>query len=72
VIPRRHVRDVQALTDADAELVAGLMRGVRRVAEQEHLGSYRLVSNVGAEAGQSVEHLHFHVLGGRPMSWPPG
>ena len=43
-----------------------------RVAELEGLDSWRLVSNVGAGAGQSVFHLHLHVLGGRPMSWPPG
>jgi histidine triad (HIT) family protein len=72
VIPRRHVADLQSLTDADADLAAALFRGVREVASNAGLRSYRVVSNVGAEAGQSVDHLHIHVLGGRPMSWPPG
>lgn len=72
VIPRRHVRDMQSLTDADADLVAALFRGVRQVADAEGLRSYRIVSNTGAEAGQSVDHLHLHLLGGRPMAWPPG
>jgi histidine triad (HIT) family protein len=72
VIPRRHVADLQSLTDADAGLAAALFRGVREVASNAGLRSYRVVSNVGAEAGQSVDHLHLHVLGGRPMSWPPG
>jgi histidine triad (HIT) family protein len=72
VIPRRHVADLQSLTDADADLAAALFRGVREVASNAGLRSYRVVSNVGAEAGQSVDHLHLHVLGGRPMSWPPG
>jgi histidine triad (HIT) family protein len=72
VIPRRHVADLQSLTDADADLVAALFRGVRVVATKAGLRSYRVVSNVGAEAGQSVDHLHIHVMGGRAMSWPPG
>jgi histidine triad (HIT) family protein len=72
VIPRRHVADLQSLTDADADLAAALFRGVREVASNAGLRSYRVVSNVGAEAGQCVDHLHLHVLGGRPMSWPPG
>lgn len=72
VIPRRHVPDVGALTDADADLLAALFRGVRQVVAAESLRSYRIVTNTGAEAGQSVDHLHLHVLGGRPMTWPPG
>jgi histidine triad (HIT) family protein len=74
VIPRRHVADVGALTDADADagVLSALFHGVRRVVETEGLRSYRIVSNTGAEAGQSVDHLHLHVLGGRSMAWPPG
>ena len=72
VIPRRHIADMQSLTDDDAGLAAALFRGVREVATNAGLESYRVVSNVGAEAGQTVDHLHLHVLGGRTMSWPPG
>ena len=72
VIPRRHVPSLANLTDADGDLLAALFATVRRVAEDAGLRDYRVVSNVGAGAGQSVFHLHLHVLGGRPMSWPPG
>ena len=73
VIPRRHIADVQALTDADERVLGALFAAVRRIADTEGLErGYRLVSNVGAESGQSVFHLHLHLLGGRPMAWPPG
>jgi histidine triad (HIT) family protein len=73
VVPRRHVPDVDTLADEDAGLLAALFAAVRRVAEHERLAKgYRVVTNVGAESGQSVFHLHFHVLGGRRMAWPPG
>jgi histidine triad (HIT) family protein len=71
-IPRRHVESAAKLTDDDGELLAALFGALRRVAEASGLGGYRIVTNVGAEAGQSVLHLHLHLLGGRPLSWPPG
>jgi histidine triad (HIT) family protein len=71
-IPRRHLASVADLTDADGDLLAALFSAMRHVAEDAGLSSYRILSNVGAEAGQSVFHLHFHLLGGRSMSWPPG
>jgi histidine triad (HIT) family protein len=71
-IPRRHIASAADLTDTDGELLAALFGALRRVAEEAGLTGYRIASNVGAEAGQSVFHLHFHLLGGRPMSWPPG
>lgn len=71
-IPRRHIGSVADLTDGDGDLLAALFGALRRVAEDAGLSNYRVISNVGAEAGQSVFHLHFHLLGGRPMSWPPG
>jgi histidine triad (HIT) family protein len=73
VIPRRHVPDVHSLTDDDAPLLAALLAALRRVADAERLANgYRIVTNTGPDAGQSVPHLHFHLLGGRQMSWPPG
>lgn len=74
VIPRRHVA---TLHDAgrDAELMGRLMAGVRATAETLGLSrdnSYRVVINCGERVGQSVWHLHAHVLGGRAMGWPPG
>ena len=71
-IPRRHIPSVADLTDADADLLAALFGALRLVAERAGLQGYRIVSNVGAESGQSVFHLHFHLLGGRSMTWPPG
>ena len=71
-IPRRHIASAANLTDADGELLAALFAALRHVAEEAGLHGYRIVTNVGAESGQSVFHLHFHLLGGRPMSWPPG
>lgn len=71
-ISRRHIASAAELTDADGELLAALFGTLRRVAEQAGLRGYRIVTNVGPESGQSVFHLHFHLLGGRPMSWPPG
>jgi histidine triad (HIT) family protein len=73
VVPRRHVPDIDTLEDDDAGLLTALFAAVRLVAGQEGLvNGYRVVTNVGAESGQSVFHLHLHLLGGRPMAWPPG
>ena len=73
VVPRRHVPDIDTLDDDDAGLLSALFAAVRRVAGEEGLAKgYRVVTNVGAESGQSVFHLHLHLLGGRPMAWPPG
>ncbi len=73
VVPKAHHRDVAALTAADPDALVELFRSVAAVAEQEGLGErFRLVFNTGAQAGQSVFHVHAHVLGGRPFGWPPG
>ena len=74
VIPRRHLDSIADLTPADAPLAAALMAAANEVARREGVadGGYRVVTNVGADAGQSVGHLHLHVLGGRRMTWPPG
>jgi histidine triad (HIT) family protein len=71
-VPRRHLDSVADLTDADSDLLAALFSAMRHVAREGGLEAYRIISNVGAESGQSVFHLHFHLLGGRTMSWPPG
>lgn len=73
VIPREHVPDVDALGSEGAELAAKLLSACAEVARGEDLsGGYRVVTNVGDDGGQSVAHLHFHVLGGRRLGWPPG
>lgn len=71
-IPRRHLDSVADLTDADGDLLAALFSALRQVADEAGLRGYRILTNVGAESGQSVFHLHLHLLGGRPMTWPPG
>lgn len=71
-IPRRHLASADDLTDTDGDLLAALFAALRGAASDAGLGGYRIVTNVGPESGQSVFHLHFHLLGGRPMAWPPG
>jgi len=73
VIPRRHVPSASAV-EATTGVWTALMTVAARVAQAEGLGEdgYRLVINTGPAAGQSVAHLHVHVLGGRALSWPPG
>ncbi len=73
VIPKEHVPSVQELSREHDLLTGEMLEVVRTVAEREGIADgYRLVTNVGARAGQSVFHLHWHVLGGRPLAWPPG
>lgn len=73
VIPRRHIPDAHALTYADGDLLAAMFGAIHTIAADAGIADgYRVVTNIGPEAGQSVFHLHFHVLGGRPMTWPPG
>jgi histidine triad (HIT) family protein len=71
IIPREHIESFHHVRDA--QLWYAILQTAHKVAEQEGIsGGYRIVSNVGTAAGQSVEHVHIHLLGGRQMSWPPG
>jgi histidine triad (HIT) family protein len=74
VVPRRHVASVAALSPEDGPLVGRLVLAARRIAAEQNLEAtgYRLVLNTGEWAGQTVHHLHLHLLGGRRMAWPPG
>lgn len=74
VIPREHVASVNDLEPEHAPLVGALYLAAGELAEEEGISDegYRLVMNTGSEAGQSVFHIHLHLLGGRPMKWPPG
>jgi histidine triad (HIT) family protein len=73
VIPKKALVNVGQLTAADQSLAGHLLLVVKKVAEQLGLqGGYRVVANCGPDGGQSVDHLHLHVLGGRQMGWPPG
>lgn len=75
VIPKKHVESVLALTEADKMLSAHILVDViPRLAKELGIAEkgFRLVANTGEEGGQIVKHLHFHILGGRSMQWPPG
>lgn len=74
IIPRKSIATLNDLTPEDAPLVGKLCLAAKRIAEQEGIAEdgYRVVINCNAGAGQTVFHLHLHLLGGRPMRWPPG
>jgi len=72
VIPRKPIERLAAAEEGDEPLLGHLLRVANRVASDAGLADYRVVVNNGAGAGQSVFHLHLHVLGGRPFKWPPG
>jgi histidine triad (HIT) family protein len=74
VIPKKEIASLDELVDGDAELMGHLWLVIRNLARQLEVdkSGYRVTVNCGAEGGQTVSHLHFHLLGGRPMTWPPG
>jgi histidine triad (HIT) family protein len=73
VIPKKEIASLAAAAESDAALLGHLLVVVRKLAEQLQLsGGYRVVINSGPDGGQSVDHLHLHLLGGRQLKWPPG
>ncbi|MEO8571178.1 MAG: histidine triad nucleotide-binding protein [Chloroflexota bacterium] len=74
LVPRRHIASAAELTEADGPLLGRLFAVAAALARTEGIadGGYRIVSNVGRWGGQTVDHLHFHLMGGRPFQWPPG
>ncbi len=73
VIPKKHLESLAAITEEDSQLVGHMFAVIAKVAEQMGLEKgYRVVTNCGEDAGQSVQHLHFHVLAKRSLAWPPG
>ena len=74
LIPRRHIASAKELTAGDGPLLGRLFEVAAQLARRKGVAEsgFRLVTNSGPGAGQSVEHLHFHLLGGRTMRWPPG
>ncbi|MBU0674265.1 MAG: histidine triad nucleotide-binding protein [Proteobacteria bacterium] len=73
IIPKKHIKDPASVGADDAALIGTLIRKAGELAAENGIGNgFRLVFNNGAEAGQTVFHIHLHVLGGRPMAWPPG
>lgn len=72
LIPKDHIVSARELNREHGDVVAEIFETAARIASDEGLDDYRIVTNVGPGAGQSVLHLHLHLLGGRSMSWPPG
>ncbi len=74
LIPKEHVTDLRDVQERHGGMLGELVRAAAHIARTEGIdeSGWRLVANVGPDAGQSVFHLHFHLLGGRPMAWPPG
>jgi len=73
-VPRRHISTINDLNEEDAQLLGTLMLRLKAAAQgyTELKNSYRIIANCGRESGQSVFHVHLHLLGGRSMRWPPG
>ena len=73
IIPKKHIASMDDLKEEDAELISYIMLKVKDIAAELGLDNgYRLVNNCGEDGLQTVQHLHFHLLGGRKLTWPPG
>ena len=72
VIPKQHIPSAAAVTPENSMIVAKCFEAIAKITKEKGIESFRIVSNIGEQAQQSVFHLHFHVLSGRDMPWPPG
>ena len=72
VIPKAHIASVSAVNADNSAVVAHIFEVIAKLSKELGMESYRVVSNIGEQAGQTVFHMHFHVLSGRDMTWPPG
>ena len=74
IIPKEHIASANELTEENASVVGYIYAVAAKIAKQEGIADsgYRIVNNCGEDGGQTVKHLHFHMLGGRSLSWPPG
>lgn len=74
IVPREHIDSVRAIKDRHGGVLAGMFQVAEHLAKSEGVDrtGWRVVTNVGPDAGQSIYHLHLHLLGGRAMGWPPG
>ena len=74
IIPKEHIASANELTEENASLVGHIFAVAAKLAKTEGIaeGGYRIVNNCGEDGGQTVKHLHFHMLGGRSLAWPPG
>lgn len=73
VIPRKHIKSVNEINEKNSKIIAHIFEVIGKIALEEGLDNgYRVVSNIGEDGQQSVPHLHFHIIGGRSLQWPPG
>lgn len=73
IIPKEHIQSAAEITPQNSAIVAHIFEVAANLAKELHLdGGFRIVNNSGEDGGQTVPHLHFHLLGGRSMKWPPG
>ena len=74
LIPKKEIASLDAITEEDADLLGHMLLVIGRLARDLGVAAsgYRVIANTGADGGQTVDHLHFHLLGGRPLTWPPG
>lgn len=74
IIPKKHISSLLELTEEDQLLAGKILYGAQKIARQLGLAEkgFRVVNNIGEEGGQTVFHIHFHLLGGRQLTWPPG
>ncbi len=74
IVPKTHIESVDAMTDEDTALMSDMFQAARDIAKRQGISEsgYRLVVNTGSDGGQTVSHLHMHLLGGRALAWPPG
>lgn len=74
LIPKKHIQDINEIADDDLDLMAHSLGVIKDIAKQMNIkeNGYRVVINCGKDGGQEVPHLHFHIIGGRKLNWPPG
>ena len=74
IVPKEHIASANELTAENAGIIADIFLAAKEIAAREGIaeGGYRIVNNCGVDGGQTVGHLHFHMLGGRSLAWPPG
>lgn len=72
IIPKEHITSAADITEENSDIVAHIFEVAAKLAKEKELDGFRVVTNCGDSAGQSVKHLHFHLLGGRDFGWPPG
>lgn len=74
VIPKNHIQSLNEIREEDVELIGKIHKAIKEIARSEKIDTsgYRVVLNTGSDSGQAIQHIHFHLLGGRRLSWPPG